>query len=146
MNRSNESILDVLKRHSSVVERLCKHETYPAGTVLFREGEEGDCAFVIEKGEIIVSREIGGREKGIGVAGPGDIVGEISLFSGNPRTAGAATNKELRAIVLTRDALEKMKAESPSTATEIYESILKIVTSRLRGAIDHYEVIYHLLK
>ncbi|MEK8024043.1 MAG: cyclic nucleotide-binding domain-containing protein [Candidatus Hydrogenedentota bacterium] len=145
MRKSKDNVLTLLQEHKAELSGLCERSTFVPGSVLFREGEEGDSAFVIEKGEIVVSRVIDGREKAIGVAGAGDIVGEIALFSGNPRTATAVTNKELKAIVLTRDGINRMKTKSPQTAIALYERILQIVTGRLRGAIDHYEVIYHLL-
>lgn len=145
MGKSKDDVLTLLNRHKTEIGGLCERRTYSPGTVLFREGEAGDSAFVIEEGEIVVSRVISGREKAIGVAGEGDIVGEIALFSGNPRTASAMTHKELKAIVLTRDGIQKMKTASPPAAIALYERILQIVTGRLRGAIDQYEVIYHLL-
>lgn len=139
-------ILEYCSRHADVIERYVVRTRIPAGTTLFVEGEYGDTAYIVERGEVVVSRVVGGREKAIAVAGRGDIVGEIAPFSGNARTATARTNGGIHAMCIDRACLEKMKAEHPDLVIEFYEEILRVVTSRLRGSIDRYEVIYHMLK
>lgn len=139
-------ILEFCARHADVIDRYCVRTRIPAGTTLFEEGEDGDAAYILEQGEAVVSRIVGGREKAIAVAGRGDILGEIAPFSGNARTATARTNRGVHAIRIDRASLERMKAEHPDLVIALYEEILRVVTSRLRGSIDRYEVIYHLLK
>lgn len=141
----DSNVLDLFNRHKAVLEKHCRRVKFAPGDCLFKEGEMGDRAFIIEDGEIVISRIIMDREKAIGVAEAGDIVGEIALFSGNPRTATASTNKNLSVIEINRESVQKLKEENPAVAVELYERILQIITGRLRGAIDHYEVIYNLL-
>ena len=69
-----------------------------AGDVLLREGEQGDRAYVIERGSVRVSLE--GRE--IGRLGPGDLVGEIALLRSVPRTATVVAETDLRVLALDR--------------------------------------------
>lgn len=146
MMEQRTGMQELWKRHGDVLERCCRRVTLEPGTTLFAEGAAGDEAFLVERGDVVISRVIDGREKAIGVAGPGDVVGEIAPFSGNTRTATAKTHHGCEAVVLDARSLAFLKAEHPSIAIELYEEVLRIVTGRLRGSIDRYEVIYHLLK
>lgn len=59
---------------------------------LFREGEPGDRLYLIESGTVKLGRSSGdGRENLLAVLGPGEILGELSLFDPGPRTATAVT-------------------------------------------------------
>src|SRR5438067_1997232 len=63
----------------------------PPHTILFREGDYGDCCYIVLAGEIEICRALGtSDEQLLAVMGPGDLIGEISLL--NPdglRTASA---------------------------------------------------------
>jgi CRP/FNR family transcriptional regulator, cyclic AMP receptor protein len=146
MDDLQEGIAEFFTRHRTLMEKYCLRRAFDADATLFREGEVGDSAYLIERGEIVISRVVGGNERAIAVAKRGDIVGEIAPFSGNPRTATARTNGPLVVIEINRESLRGIKAESPDVLIELYERILQIVTSRLRGSIERYEVIYNLLK
>jgi EAL domain-containing protein (putative c-di-GMP-specific phosphodiesterase class I) len=64
-------------------------EVYVAGEVIFRQGELGDCAYLIESGrvEILINKQ--GTEHGIAQVGNGEIFGEIALLDSKTRTATA---------------------------------------------------------
>jgi predicted MFS family arabinose efflux permease len=69
-----------------------------AGAVLLREGEPGDRAYVIERGEVVVS--LAGRE--VGRLRAGDLVGEIALLRSVPRTATVVAASDVRLLALDR--------------------------------------------
>ncbi len=60
------------------------------GTVLFREGDTGDCAFIIDKGKIRISkRDLDGIDRPLAVLGPGEVFGEMAVIDPAPRMASA---------------------------------------------------------
>lgn len=59
-----------------------------AGDFLFRQGDTGDSMYVITRGAADVVINIGGDELTVDVFGGGDILGEMSLLTGAPRSAG----------------------------------------------------------
>jgi CRP-like cAMP-binding protein len=65
-----------------------------------REGEQGDTAYLIADGELDIS--VGGRK--LATLGRGDIVGEIALLRGGPRTADVAALEDARVYALEREA------------------------------------------
>lgn len=55
--------------------------------LVVREGEPGDCAYIIETGSLEVSRGEDGRRRSLRIMGPGEVFGEMAVLSPGPRTA-----------------------------------------------------------
>lgn len=99
------------------------------GQVLFHEGERGDRLYVMEEGKVKLGTTSGdGRETLLAVVGPGEMIGELSLFDPGPRTATATalTDSVLRG--LGHDALRPWLAGRP----EVAEPLLRALAQRLR--------------
>jgi len=78
--------------------RLFDEIDYPAGAVMIREGEIGQQAFLIIEGSVGVTL----RTKTLAILEPGDIVGEMSLMDGEPRSATVTALTDVRALVASR--------------------------------------------
>ena len=61
--------------------------SYDEGEYLFREGDNGDSAFVIMDGEVDISLPVDGKDVHIARLGRYDMVGETSLLTSQTRTA-----------------------------------------------------------
>jgi CRP-like cAMP-binding protein len=58
-----------------------KEKPFAKGDVLFHEGEPGDRLYVILEGKVKLGQTSNdGRESLLGVLGPGEMFGELSLF------------------------------------------------------------------
>lgn len=66
-------------------------EEHAAGVTLFREGEQGDAAYLIESGCVEIVREVDGHPRRLDMLAADDIFGELALIDGLPRTATART-------------------------------------------------------
>jgi CRP-like cAMP-binding protein len=62
-------------------------ESLNAGEILFQEGDPGDKFYIVESGELVISRVVEDQRVEISRRGPGDYVGEIALLQNRPRTA-----------------------------------------------------------
>ncbi len=81
-----------------------KREVYSSGEVLFRQGEKGKTCFIVCRGLVrgeVVYEENGKRYVSEFKTGPGGIVGEMSLFSGLPRTATCSVEEESELLKIT---------------------------------------------
>ncbi len=58
-----------------------------AGDTIFKEGEQGDCAFVIISGNVSVEKEHGQSHLKLATLGPNQMIGEMALVSPGHRTA-----------------------------------------------------------
>jgi ATP-binding cassette subfamily B protein len=70
------------------------------GAALIRQGEQGDIAYLVADGELDVS--VDGAQ--VATLDRGDIVGEIALLRGGPRTADVVARGEARVYALEREA------------------------------------------
>jgi EAL domain-containing protein (putative c-di-GMP-specific phosphodiesterase class I) len=62
--------------------------SYRAGETIIRQGEQGDCAYVIESGRVeIVLEKPDGRQQRVGTRGVDTMIGEMALVDDAPRTA-----------------------------------------------------------
>jgi serine/threonine-protein kinase len=81
--------------------------SFPAGSVVFEEGDAADGAYIITGGSCEVFRIENGRRVRLRTLGPGDTFGETSIFSGGTRSAGVEVTEEMTATVVTRESFER---------------------------------------
>src|SRR5687767_1934395 len=62
---------------------------FEVGDVIFREGEEGTTAFLLEEGRVRLIKRVRGIERSLMMLKPGDLFGESALLSGAPRSSTA---------------------------------------------------------
>ncbi len=85
---------------------------FDAGTVIIRQGDAGDFAYIVEEGRCEVYRSVDGTESRIRTIGPGEVFGEVGLFTSSERVASVRALTEVRALVVTRDSLNRELAAS----------------------------------
>ncbi len=101
-----------------------------AGDVLFREGAEGDDAYIVESGSIEISLDLPAGKKVLATLGKGEILGEMSLIADAPRSATAIAAEDSELLVLKRDRLLKpIEAADP-----IMRLMIQMIVDRLRDA------------
>jgi CRP-like cAMP-binding protein len=104
------------------------------GEVIFREGDPGDCMFIILKGKVKITKETPHGELYITTLEEGEIFGEMSLFDGQPRSATATSNGPSRIMTLDRKMFFSNISRDPTIAFKILQSM----TERVRRLIDAY--------
>jgi small-conductance mechanosensitive channel/CRP-like cAMP-binding protein len=108
---------------------LIKKRRYAPGEVLFRQGDHGETCYVVARGSLrgeIVYEENGKKFSSEFKVGPGGIFGEMSLFTGMPRTATGIILEESELLEIKADAFGTLLARDPNLA----ELVAEIVTAR----------------
>ena len=104
---------------------------------LFRQGERGDVAYLIEWGQVEVLLDQPFGSKRIATLGPGEIVGEMALVDGAPRSASVRTMEASRFLVITREAIERRLRASDPVVTLILQSVMdRLRTASSAGAVE----------
>ena len=110
---------------------------FPAGTVLFEEGQPGDYMYVVQAGEIEIRRQVGETERVLAVLPAGEFFGEMAIINERPRSATAIVREPSRLLVIEGRTFEAMLRARP----EIAMRIIKSLATRLESANQHVELL-----
>jgi CRP-like cAMP-binding protein len=103
---------------------IAERRTAEPGDVLFSEGDDGDGLFVVADGELVVERE--GRE--LARLRRGEIVGELSVLDGEPRSATVRAASATELYFVARDDFLELCDASPA----LVRTLLGSMARRLR--------------
>ena len=99
------------------------------GQVVFREGSRSDYAFIIENGQVEVSRRRkDGNIEVVDILGRNDIFGEIGMVDGGPRSATVTALENSKVTMISRSDLNMMTRKDP----QAWFPIVKAMSARLR--------------
>ncbi|MGH1419643.1 MAG: cyclic nucleotide-binding domain-containing protein [Hyphomicrobiaceae bacterium] len=90
-------------------------QSFEPGAKIFASGDAGDCMFVVQSGTI----EIATFGKVLDTIGTGDILGEMALIDGAPRSATATAKEPSKVIAIDKQAFRKMTQNNPDFALDI---------------------------
>jgi signal transduction histidine kinase len=96
-----------------------------AGQTLIKQGELGDSAYVLLKGEFEVQKQSGQSLIRIGVRNQGDIVGEMALLSRSPRNATIISKTDSEALRIPQEAFEQLLSSNPGTALTVLQWVME---------------------
>ena len=94
-----------------------------AGTEIIREGTPPDALYLVERGELAVTK----RGHALNTCGPGDLLGELGVLEDRPRTATVTARTDARLIVVDSLAIHDLLRGSPTAAL----AILRTMATRL---------------
>ncbi len=124
---------------------FCQEIEFPPDTAIVREGEEGDCVYLIKEGEVEISMAITlkinpeesgeqvGRDKVLVRLGPGNMFGEMAfIFDTDQRTATVMTLTPTRLMRLRSQDFSRFAQSDYQNAYRIIRNIAKIISGRLK--------------
>ncbi|HSR10090.1 MAG TPA: cyclic nucleotide-binding domain-containing protein [Thermodesulfobacteriota bacterium] len=86
--------------------------TFPAGTVLFREGDACQGMFIIRNGRVRLYRRTPHEEITIDHLSDGDFFGEMACLLGQPRSINAVVEEDSEILVVEPDTLNELFRQS----------------------------------
>lgn len=103
---------------------------FSPGEAIIRENEMGECAYLIEKGKVEITKERNGKQAHIAYLDAGMTFGEMSMVDDLPRSATVTAVEETMVREVHRDNLYEMLKSNPDTMSKL----LKGIFERLRIA------------
>lgn len=98
--------------------------TLPESGTIFEEGDQADVMFVILEGDV----EIVANDKPVSSLGSGQIIGEMALIDGQPRSARAVAKTDCRLAIVDEKQFLFMIQETPYFALHV----MRVLSDRLR--------------
>jgi CRP-like cAMP-binding protein len=132
------------------IAELASVERIEGPSYLFHEGDEADALYLIRDGLIEVRIEGGAGDEPttINTLGPHEVLGELSLYGNQTRSASAyvPASEETTLIRLAREPLKELLGQNSDIEVKILRRILSNVSERLRQLDRKHEVVYSALK
>ncbi|VWX59990.1 Cyclic nucleotide-binding domain-containing protein [Burkholderiales bacterium 8X] len=140
-----------LSRHEA---RIVVHAMRPvqlqADTLLFKEGDtvDNDYMVLVLEGQLRVVSEAShaGEEVVISVVGAGQILGEMGVIDGGPRSATCVALSEVKLAVLSRVALSQLIEVHPAAAARLALSLSRSLADRVRESNRRLRLLTQLAR
>ena len=114
----------------------CEIHSYNANETLIREGDAGSTLFVITSGVVSILKNDGsGHSIELSRLGNSDCFGEMSLLTGEPRSATAKAITHVEAITVPKEGLAPLLTAKPQLSEELAE-IMARRRAKTEGLID----------
>ena len=96
---------------------------YEDGEVIVRQGDVGDCMYVIQDGEVEIISEENEEEILIATRSEGDFIGEMAIFDRDVRSATIRAKGKVRILTVDKKNFMRRIHEDPSLAFRIVETM-----------------------
>jgi SulP family sulfate permease len=116
------------------IEPYLRRASYPAGAIVFREGEVGDEVLIVTKGTGSAYLRTPNTNIRLATFAPGTVFGELAILDEGVRSATVVADEELVCRALTTSNFAALSATSPSVAIRLLAAIAHELSGRLRTA------------
>lgn len=108
--------------------------TFPKGKILFKQGEMGDAAYIVQSGAVGMYREAQGRKIPLATVRKGELFGEMAVIDPSPRLATAFALEESAVMVVPIGImLERLRKADP-----FIKAMISMLMNNLRGVHESY--------
>lgn len=112
--------------------QVLDRKVFAQGETIFREGESGTRAYVIQRGHVDIVKKIEDEKVTVGTVGPGGIFGEMALIDDEPRMASAIVSDYCVCIIITSIMFQKkMDGLDP-----FLSGVLRVLVENIRSIQD----------
>ncbi len=105
-----------------------------AGDYLFHANDVADSLYLVARGRLLVTIDAGNERAHLRTMNVGSFIGEMGLYSGEPRSADVLAETDVELYCLTAAALERMTRDDPALAMALHRLLFRLQAERLRFA------------
>src|SRR5690625_1262990 len=102
---------------------------YLKGAALTRQGSIGETLFIVVSGEVDVWLEEASQRHRVAVVGSGEVLGEMSLLTGEPRRATLTASTDVECYLLDRELFQHLVTNRP----ELADAFAALLSDRNKG-------------
>ncbi|AEP10181.1 EAL domain-containing protein [Micavibrio aeruginosavorus] len=113
--------------------------SFDTGEIIMRQGDAGDCAYIIEEGTVeILIEKPDGRVQHVGTRGPGALIGEMAIVDSAPRTATVRALKPCKMLEITmEDFTSRLTGTDP-----VMQMIMQVILTRYRDTLTRADILH----
>ncbi len=105
---------------------------YPQDTMIFSEAQRGADMFIIQSGQVSITKVVDGNEVTLAVLQKGDMFGEMALLENKPRSASAIAHSPCRLMVVNRNNFNQMVSTQPQLIARLTTTLAERLWSMYR--------------
>jgi CRP/FNR family transcriptional regulator, cyclic AMP receptor protein len=132
---------DLTVEEADVIGSLMTHVRAQPGQMLIVEGDVSDWMMLLLRGTVDVGKRIGpdaepeerGDNTRLAVLRTGSVLGEMSMFDGEPRYASCWALSEVEAAVLDKAAVDRLIRARPEIGAKLLVKLTQLLAQRLRN-------------
>ncbi|MBU5438768.1 Crp/Fnr family transcriptional regulator [Tissierella sp. MSJ-40] len=108
------------------VAKITTDRTFEKGQMIYTAGDRGEKLYVIHKGKVKITRlSETGKEQVIRILGPGEFMGELSLFSSSSLTDNGEALDKTTVCIIDGEKLKELMKKYPAIAFKVLEELSK---------------------
>jgi SulP family sulfate permease len=124
------------------LERYTERESLSDGDVLIHQGESPDDVYVLESGRLRVEMQTpDGTRMRVRSINPGVVVGEVAMYSGDPRSADVVGEGSSMVLRLDSASIERLEAEDPELASALHRWLAGVLSERLSDTLREFDAL-----
>ena len=134
---NNDAFKHVPKEHLDEIARHGHRRLWLAEDIVMEQGEASDSLHILVKGSVKVERIISGMKEPLFLAElqPGDILGEMGVLNGEPRTATITALQDIETLEIKAQPLKEIFQHDP----DVLMAVMKVINERLKTTDDVVE-------
>ncbi|MDP6943776.1 MAG: cyclic nucleotide-binding domain-containing protein [Myxococcota bacterium] len=134
---------DLTERERGILAGVFQCRRVDHGHELCREGDRGQSFFIVAKGILEVYKELpDGRREKLADIGPNNLMGQVALIDGKPRSATCIARGPAIALECTRDDFDRLFKSGSPFALKIVDRVVVDLAKRLREANRQLHELY----
>lgn len=111
--------------------------SFQPGQVIMQQGDDGDCAYIIESGRVdILIENAEGQETSVGTRGPGAMIGEMAIVDNAPRTATIRALEECKLLEIRAEDFARRLAN----ADPVLRMTIQVILTRYRDTLKRADI------
>ncbi|MCA1908413.1 MAG: cyclic nucleotide-binding domain-containing protein [Magnetospirillum sp.] len=104
-----------------------ERKTFAKGTIIFKEGDSGREAYLLQKGKVRIFKTVSGRRVTIGSVPPGQVFGEMALLDNGVRMGTAVAEEDVTCLTMPKSSIDHMMNEANPGLATLVRSLLASV-------------------
>lgn len=106
--------------------------SYPKDTMIFSDFQRGADMFIIQQGEVAITKIVDGKEITLALLGRGDMFGEMALLENKPRSANAIAHSDCSLMVVNIHNFNLMVSTQPQMIAKLTTTLAERLWSMYR--------------